>query len=179
MRKESSALRVESEANGTVRRGREDAEMAESEQTERSRGAAEGKCIPWQPAHHLLVVFTAFIPCCFSKDMQKNASAQTDEAANASTNQSRRDAHTEYVLRFTQRGKGAQELGVERQVQGHGACELASAATLADEPTDSHVNHAARGTASHEKRERRAAAHAFIYATRARSFAATLREYVF
>ena len=36
---------------------------------------------------------------------------------------------------------------------------------------DSHVNHAARGTASHEKRERRAAAHAFIYATRARSFA--------
>ena len=149
--------------------------MAESEQTERSRRAAEGKCIPWQPAHHLLVVFTAFIPCCFSKDMQKNASAQTDEAANASTNQSRRDAHTEYVLRFTQRGKGAQELGVERQVQGHGACELASpwasAATLADEPTDSHVNHAARGTASHEKRERRAAAHAFIYATRARSFA--------
>ena len=60
LRKESSALRVESEANGTVRRGREDAEMAESEQTERSRGAAEGKCIPWQPAHHLLVVFTAF-----------------------------------------------------------------------------------------------------------------------
>ena len=90
--------------------------------------------------------------------MQKNTSAQTDEGANASTNQSRRDAHTEYVLRFTQRGKGAQELGVERQVQGHGACELASAATLADEPTDSHVNHAARGTASHEKRERRAAA---------------------
>ena len=96
--------------------------MAESEQTERSRGAAEGKCIPWQPAHHLLVVFTAFIPCCFSKDMQKNTSAQTDEAANASTNQSRRDAHTEYVLRFTHRGKGAQGLGVERQ--GHGACEL-------------------------------------------------------
>ena len=94
--------------------------------------------------------------------MQKNTSAQTDEGANASTNQSRRDAHTEYVLRFTQRGKGAQELGVERQVQGHGACELASAATLADEPTDSHVNHAARGTASHEKRERRAAAHAFL-----------------
>ena len=90
--------------------------MAESEQTERSRGAAEGKCIPWQPAHHLLVVFTAFIPCCFSKDMQKNTSAQTDEAANASTNQSRRDAHTESKLRFTQRGKGAQELGVERQV---------------------------------------------------------------
>ena len=29
--------------------------MAESEQTERSRGAAEGKCIPWQPAYHLLV----------------------------------------------------------------------------------------------------------------------------
>ena len=177
LRKESSALRVESEANGTVRRGREDAEMAEREQTERSRGAAEGKCIPWQPAHHLLVVFTASIPCCFSKDMQKNTSAQTDEGANASTNQSRRDAHTEYVLRFTQRGKGAQELGVERQVQGHGACELASAATLADEPTDSHVNHAARGTASHEKRERRAAAHAFIYATRTRSFATTLREY--
>ena len=61
LRKESSALRVESEANGTFRRGREDAEMAEREQTERSRGAAEGKCIPWQPAHHLLVVFTAFI----------------------------------------------------------------------------------------------------------------------
>ena len=121
-RKESSALRVESEANGTVRRGREDAEMAEREQTERSRGAAEGKCIPWQPAHHLLVVFTASIPCCFSKDEQKNASAQTDEGANASTNQSRRDAHTEYVLRFTHRGKGAQGLGVERQ--GHGACEL-------------------------------------------------------
>ena len=79
--------------------------------------------------------------------MQKNASAQTDEGANASTNQSRRDAHTESKLRFGQRGKGAQELGVERQVQGHGACELASAATLADEPTDSHVNHAARGTA--------------------------------
>ena len=109
--------------------------------------------------------------------MQKNASAQTDEGANASTNQSRRDAHTESKLRFGQRGKGAQELGVERQVQGHGACELASAATLADEPTDSHVNHAARGTASHEKRERRAAAHAFIYATRTRSFATTLREY--
>ena len=113
-----------------------------------------------------------------SDDMEKNASgsAQRDERSNASTNQSRRDAHTKHVLWFTQRGKGAQELGVERQVQGHGACELASAATLADEPTDSHVNHAARGTASHEKRERRAAAHAFIYATRDRSFATTLRE---
>ena len=126
-------------------------------------GASPPRCL--HGLHSLLLLKQ------FSKDMQKNTSAQTDEGANVSTNQSRRDAHTESKLRFTQLGKGAQELGVERQVQGHGACELASAATLADEPTDSHVNHAARGTASHEKRERRAAAHAFIYATRARSFA--------
>ena len=63
------------------------------------------------------------------------------EGANASTGESRRDAHTEYVLRFGQREKGAQESDAERQLQNRGARELPYAVTPVDHQTDPSGKH--------------------------------------
>ena len=118
--------------------------MAEREQTERSRGAAEGKCIPWQPAHHLLVdLVDILVLRCEDGALRVRqiTSAQTDEGANASTDESRCDAHTESKLRFVQRRKGAQESGAERQLQHRGARELPDAVTPADHQTDPSGKH--------------------------------------
>ena len=77
-----------------------------------------------------LPAFTFFASFFFlNVGMRENTSAQRGEGANASTGESRRDAHTEYVLRFAQRGTGAQES--EQSVN----CSIAERASF---PTQSH-----------------------------------------
>ena len=81
----------------------------------------EGTCKPY-----LSTIMTTLS----SRAVDVQSLRKEGEGANASTGESRRDAHTEYVLRFGQREKGAQESGT-RSVN----CRIAERASF---PTQSH-----------------------------------------